>query len=418
MSRILIPQELNGKVDAPSSKSMSQRVLLLSAFLPGHKRIGPISGCDDEIIALGICSSNGMKIIKDGKYYNIYGSFNNPELINVGESGTALRMVLGLLASRRCSCAIETEGKLLERPLKPLIISLESIGCRFSMNGKTLIFDGTNARYVSEISINGELSSQFTSSILLYMALNPLDEKIIHIEGEINSEGYLNMTVDVLRKLGLPIKRTGSDIIISGTLNEMNTSFDIEGDYSSASFLIAAGLLLSGKGIEINNLKKESMQPDANILNLLNGLLQHGENSIIAMKKDITSMLEVDVNINPDLAPVIALLGMFSQKGASIKNSDRLSGKESDRKMAIIQIAEAFGSDVTEEDETLYIGPCRDDISPALPISLDHRIVMETILAQSMVSEKFIVHNPESLNKSYPSFIDDLISLGFKEELE
>ena len=418
MSRIIIPGELSGKVDAPSSKSISQRVLLLSAFLPGHKRIGPISGCEDEMVALGICSSNGMKIIKDGKYYNIYGSFTDPESINVGESGTALRMVLGLLASRRCRCAIDTEGKLLERPLKPLIISLEGIGCRFSMNGRTLLFDGTDARYVKEISINGEISSQFTSSILLYMALNPIEDKIIHMEGKVNSEGYLNMTVDVLRKLGLTIKRTGSDLMINGTLNEMNTSLDIEGDYSSASFLIAAGLLLSRKGIEIDNLKRESMQPDVNILNLLDGFLQYGENSIIAMKKDITSPLEVDVNINPDLAPVMALLGMFSRHGATIRNSDRLTGKESDRKKAIIQIAEAFGSEVVEEDGDLYIGPSKNDVSPALPILMDHRIVMETILAQSMVAEKFIVHNPESLNKSYPSFIDDLISLGFKEELE
>ncbi len=418
MNRILIPGKLKGKVDAPSSKSISQRAMLLSAFLPGHKRIGPISGCDDEMVALGVCSATGMKIIKDGKYYNIYGDFSLPEVINAGESGTTLRLILGLLAATKCKCAIETEGELIERPLKPLISSLESIGCRFSMDGKTLFFDGTGAQNVAEISVNGQLSSQFTSSILLYMALNPAREKIIHVEGDVNSEGYLNLTIEVLRKLGLAIERDGKDILVKGSLKEMNATYEIEGDYSSASFLIAAGLLLSPEGISIGNLKKGSTQPDARILVILDGYLEFNGDSIFVKKRDIASPIEVDADANPDLSPVVAVLGMFSKNGALIRNPGRLSGKESDRKKAIIQIAAAFGCDVVDEEDSLYIGTRKNNVSPALPIFMDHRMVMESILAQSMDSRKFIVRNPESLDKSYPSFIDDLISLGFKEEVE
>ncbi len=418
MSRILIPGKLKGKVDAPSSKSISQRVLLLSAFLPGHKRIGPLSGCDDEMVAAGVCSATGMKIIKDGKYYNIYGDFSAPEVINAGESGTTLRLILGLLAATKSKCAIETEGELIERPLKPLISSLESIGCRFSMDGKTLFFDGAGAQNVAEISVNGQLSSQFTSSILLYMALNPAREKIIHVEGDVNSEGYLNLTIEVLRKLGLAIERDGKNILVKGSLEEMNETYEIEGDYSSASFLIAAGLLLSPEGIQIRNLKKGSTQPDAKILNVLEGYLEFNDDSIFVKKRDIASPIEVDADANPDLSPVVAVLGMFSRNGALIRNPGRLSGKESDRKKAIIQIAAAFGCEVVDEEDSLYIGTRKNNVSPALPIFMDHRMVMESILAQSMDSRKFIVRNPESLDKSYPSFIDDLISLGFKEEVE
>ncbi len=418
MDRIIIPGKLKGRIDAPSSKSMSQRALLLAAFLPGHKRIGPISGCDDENIALDVCKATGMRVIKDGNYYNIYGDFSTPESVNVGESGTTMRLILGLMAARKCRCEIETEGILLERPLKPLIEVLESVGCRFSLNGNRLFFDGSNAQSVSEIHINGEQSSQFTSSLMFYMALNPTGKKIIHIEGKMTSSGYIQMTASILKKLALKVKIEGQRIEIDGILSEMNSTLEIEGDYSSAAFMIAAGLLFSEDGIEIGNLDENSLQPDRNVLYILNDVLNIGNSTVHVKKQDIPTELMVDVDLNPDLAPVIALLGMFSRNGCLIKNPDRLSGKESNRKEAIIEIAGSFGCPVMEDEKGLFIGSREDNCNPVIPLSKDHRIIMLSILALAAVSDKFVVYNSQFLGKSYPSFIDDLISLGFSEESE
>lgn len=418
MIEILKVGKIGGRVDAPSCKSISQRALLLAAFLSGHKRIGPINGCDDENVALSICQSTGMHVVKDGLFYNIYGDPEQPQILSVGESGTSFRLVLGLLAAKRWKCRIQMEGRILERPLVPLIEVLRQTGCTLTMEEDYILFDGTHARSMAFLPIDGSESSQFVSSIMLYMAMNPLQKKSIRVMGKRISYGYVNITASLLRDMGIGITMKGDLIEISGTLKEMNMTVNVEGDYSGSAFLMAAGLLLSDDGILIGNLNRESLQPDRNILNILSDHITWKDDLILCRKKDIKDTITIDVDTNPDLAPVIALIGMFSSGGCIIKNSQRLKGKESDRQKAIIDIAESIGSIVTIDDDTIKIKPGKISGTPIVPMGKDHRIVMEIILALSKISEKFIVSGTEYLSKSFPNFIDTLIQLGFERVRE
>jgi 3-phosphoshikimate 1-carboxyvinyltransferase len=417
MNRTIIPGEISGRIKAPSSKSVTQRVLLISAFCSGNKRVGPISGSDDEIAAMDVCKNTGMKVIKDGDFYNIYGEFAEPKYVNVGESGTLLRIILGMLAAKRCKTSIETEGNLLERPLKSLIVALEQIGCSISMKGKTLYFDSSKAEHVENMEIDGGESSQFVSSVMCYMALNPIKKKEVIVHGNMVSYGYIKMTAEILEKFGLKINIRNNVITIEGTLSNVDTNFLVEGDYSSAAFIIAASLLHSTEGVYIENLRKNSNQPDREIINLLSPYvkIEEQENKMILFckKSNIESVLDMDARSTPDLAPVISLMGMFSDHGCIIRNSTRLVGKESDRKRSIVEIANAFGCTVYEEDDSIIIKKGEKLQYPVVPLSKDHRIIMESLLALSMVYDKFILYNTEFLNKSYPSFIDDLVSVGF-----
>ncbi len=418
MIEILKVGKIGGRVDAPSCKSISQRALLLAAFLAGHKRIGPISGCDDENVALSICQSTGMHVVKDGLFYNIYGEPEQPQTLSVGESGTSFRLVLGLLAAKRWKCRIQWEGRILERPLEPLLEVLRQTGCTLAVEEDHILFDGTHARSMDFLPIDGSESSQFVSSIMLYMAMNPHQNKTIRVMGKRISSGYVAITASLLSDMGIGIRMENDLVEISGTLKEMNMTVNVEGDYSGSAFLMAAGLLLSDEGILIGNLNRESLQPDRNILNILHDHITWKDDLILCRKKDIKNTLTVDVDTNPDLAPVIALLGMFSSGGCIIKNSQRLAGKESDRRKAIIDIAESMGSSVTVDNDTISIKPGKISGTPIVPMGKDHRIVMEIILALSKISEKFIVSGTEYLSKSFPNFIDALIELGFERVRE
>ncbi len=418
MIEILKKGKIKGRVDAPSCKSISQRALLLAAFLPGHKRIGPISGCDDENVALSICLATGMHVVKDGLFYNVYGEPVQPPVISVGESGTTFRLVLGLLAAKKWRCRIQWEGRLMERPVEPLIHVLEDMGCTIGAYGEEIIFDGRYAKNSDHLQIDGSESSQFVSSLMLYMALNPQIRKDIKIIGKKTSSGYVSITMDLLRHLGLEVSHAYDKIEIYGTLNTMNTTVIVEGDYSGAAFLIAAGLLLSDDGIQIGNLNEKSIQPDRNILNILNGYVEWKGEVLLCRKRKIENTLIVDVDSNPDLAPVISLLGMFSPAGCVIKNTQRLEGKESDRRRAIIDIAESVGAIVTLDGESIKIKPGDMTGTPVVPMGKDHRIVMEIVLVLSMISEKFIVSGIEYLSKSFPGFIDTLLTIGFERVME
>lgn len=413
MIEILSVGKIGGRVDAPSCKSISQRALLLAAFLPGQKRIGPVNGCDDENVALAICQNTGMHVVKDGLFYNIYGDPKQPLILSVGESGTSFRLVLGLLAAKKWKCRLQWEGRVSERPMGSLLQVLRDIGCAIAMDGDDILFDGTHARTMDFISVDGSESSQFVSSIMLYMALNPHRHKKVRVTGKKISAEYIEITASLLKDMGVDVRIQDNLIEISGTLTKMDATVNIEGDYSGSAFLMAAGILLSDDGILIGNLKRESIQPDRNILNILNGYLEWNEGALLCRKRNIKNTLVVDVDINPDLAPVIALLGMFSPGGCVIRNSGRLTGKESDRRRAIIDIAEAIGSIVTLEDETIRIKPGKLSGTPVVPMGKDHRIVMEIILVLSKISEKFIVSGVEYLSKSFPDFIETLIAIGF-----
>ncbi len=418
MIEILKVNKLKGRVEAPSSKSISQRVLLLSAFLPGHKKIGPISGCDDEKVALAICSGTGMRVLKDGRFYNIFGDPVMPKVLNAGESGTTLRLLLGLLAAKKWECEIQTEGRLIDRPLKPLIKTFENIGCKITIDNSTIYFNGTKSDYPSEIEVDSTESSQFTSSLLFYMALNPIEHKIIRINGKIASMGYIEMTTSILNEMGLNIKMEGNLIHVSGTLEKLDFRKNVEGDYSGASFIMAAGILLSKDKIEILNLNKNSLQPDREILNLLDENVYWNGNNLICKRGEVNKELVIDANKTPDLAPVIALIGMFSKNGCKIKNSSRLKGKESDRETAIIEIAESVGCHVEREDDTMEILSGEITGTPIIPVYRDHRIIMETVITLAMISQKFIVSGTEYLSKSFPEFVECLIQLGFERTNE
>ena len=408
-------EKIGGEVDAPPSKSFMQRYVLLSSFLDGSIRILNPGHSDDDLVSINIARSCGKQIYEKKSMTIIKGNFKKPEMINVGESGTSFRLVQGLLAASQSRTGILLKRSLAGRPMDPLINALQPHGYSYLKEKDSVMIDATHFKCPDSFEIDGNISSQFISSLMLCLALSRKENGVIHVRNGVASEGYIKITSKVLEDFQCRIS-TDKDIIVNSSYIAIPEQARIEGDYSSSAFLMVMGLLLSDEGITIRNLPIKTYQPDRQILEILGKYLKikrHGNLlDVMAFRQDI-QRITVDVNITPDLAPPLSVLGMFSEDGIEIRNPDRLRTKESDRLQAILDIARATGAEIQREEESIIISKGTSMNSTDIPERDDHRIVMAKFLAAAAINKNFHVHFHGSVNKSFPEFWKYASTLGF-----
>jgi len=409
-SVLVSPGDLHGEVSAPGSKSFTQRAVLISAFSSTPLSLSNVAFCDDDMVSIEIARKCGLAVSTSKASLKISGEFRHPDRLYAGESGTSYRLVIGLLAGKRCTVDIEVSRQLARRPIHPLLNALSERGLTYSMNDLTLHLDGSRITS-GMIRIDGSESSQFVSSSILFQSMVG-DNGIVRIINRIAARGYVNLTAVIISKFGPSVTETVDGFTVSGEFHHAPLSLSVDGDFSSAGFLFAGGLLCSPDGIIVNGLRHDSVQPDSSILQMIpcNGE-GNSEGSYTVAKRPL-EVITVDAASNPDLAPPIAVLGMFSDAGCRIMNPGRLRGKESDRYADIKKLAHAFGSRIQDSGDLLFI---RKGDSTIFPESLDfteHRMIMAGIIA-GMASGKPVMHsNVEKITKSYPSFLSDLKRLG------
>ena len=408
--------EIHGVITPPPSKSYSQRYVLMASFLPGKKIIGPVGHSDDENVALGIVKACGMKVRAHEDGVLIEGEFSCPKTINCGESGTSFRLVHGLLFASGCRTTINVEGKLSGRPMGPLFDVLRENGYVCTNEGKIYNVDASGRKEFNNVSIDGSSSSQFVSSIMLAMSLMK-GKKSITTTGKRSSEGYIQITSDVLENLGVETEIVQDKISIYGTALTMNGTYMVERDYSSSAPLIALGLLCSERGITLRDLPYHSAQPDSAIVEIFGNLLhaERHENTvdITASRKDTIPYFEVDVDRCPDLAPPLSIIGMFSRNGMGLRNPERLDLKESRRLSAILEIANRLGSKVEYHEDRILIrkGTLPEDFKPA--DYHDHRMSMAQFIACAALKNDFMFPDTGDVSKSYPDFFLHMRDIGF-----
>lgn len=405
----VIPGEISGVATAPGSKSFSQRAILLSAFSETKLNLRNVAFCTDDLIAIGIARKCGLDVSERDGSVTIRGNFISPEKIYAGESGTSMRLSIGLLAGRRIKTNIEMSPKLYQRPVQPILNALEQNNARFKRSDNCIWIDATDCADGS-ISVDGSISSQFISSLIMFQCLRESKREVAVYNKQV-STGYVDLTIRIIKKFGLDVKIDQGRYTVDGTFSQKDISLVSEGDYSSASFLLALGLLSSNKGIKIMGLGRDSDQPDSS---LFSGSLidrDYDQDGINVSKKDLPELV-VDVSLTPDLAPVAAALGIYSKNGCRILNTNRLVGKESDRRLGIISLSRRFGADVFEDGDTVIVRRGSKIRTPKELDFDDHRMIMAGIVAGIASGEPVIHNNVENVNKSYPRFLDTIGSLG------
>lgn len=404
MNVSLTPKFLSGEITAPASKSFAHR-LLIGAFLSGETiKINGIGSSDDVLVTLSALKTFGAKITQ-GEDYVIIEKGSLPAekvIVDCKESGSSLRFLIPVASALGIKATFTGCGRLLQRPITPLTDCLNA-------GGADIVNFTTNGKLQSGIyQIDGGVSSQYITGLIF--ALSVVGGEIA-IKGELVSKPYVDVTLSVLKEMGVKTEKTQNGYKIEAGYNLNKREFTVEGDWSSASFLLSAGAI-NGE-VTLKGLNLKSVQGDREIAHILKkfGAIVIEENNKITVKKAPLKAVEIDCQNIPDLAQIIAVVGAYANGKTVLKNVSRLKIKESDRIQAIIITLKSAGikAEYVGEDLVIYGG---EPICAIFDGGKDHRTVMSSaVMALGAKGDSEIIE-AQYHKKSYPSFFEDVKKLG------
>ncbi len=409
--------EIKGTVRAPPSKSYTHRAITIAALSENCIINNPLISEDSKAtIRAAEAFGAGIKQDRDSLIISGFnGKLRIPDnVIDVANSGTTLRIMTAMSSLVDGATVLTGDASIRTRPNDPLLKALNCLGAEaFSTrnNGKAPIVVRGKMKG-GTVHIEGSVSSQFISALLIACPFLENETNLI-IEGELKSRPYINITIDMVKEAGGRIdsdERTNSFIIPPCQKYDLR-SYSIPGDFSSASYMIAAGALCGD--VTIKNMYP-SEQGDAvliEILEKMGGRISWNRNKgEIHVRRSELHGITVDVGKTPDLVPTLAVLGAVSSGFMIIENAEHVRYKETDRLHAMTKELKKMGVDITEERDKLSIKG--GNLSGANVHGWDdHRIVMALAVA-GMVAGDTTIDGVESVSISYPGFFTDLKKIG------
>jgi 3-phosphoshikimate 1-carboxyvinyltransferase len=414
--------EIDGVIRCPSSKSYTHRAIAISSLTERQSVITNILLARDTLATLGACRSLGANIIHKNGTLWIEGKrkFDTPEnIINAENSGTTIRFltVMSALADKGFTVLTGDES-LRKRPMQPLLDALQQLGveCYSSkMNGTPpLIVRGGGIKGGTTVA-DGTVSSQYISALLISSICADKDV-ILKIKGAQVSAPYIDATLAIMKAFGVVIDQTTkySEYLIKN--NEYKpTTFDIPADLSAAALLIAAGVLAGGR-LTIKGINFFLPQADSYIIDIVKSMggkikVDTHKGEVITQGASNLSGGSFDLTDCPDLLPVVSILALKSNKTVRIKGISHARLKETDRVSNIALELAKFGATVKERRDEMSITAPTLIKNASLEAYNDHRLFMAFTIA-SMLTEKSTVSGAESVDVSYPNFIQDITNLG------
>lgn len=418
------PVTLRGEINIPPSKSMSHRAIICASLSSGESVIHNISYSDDIIATLEGMKALGVEVLEetlnmatDTYSLRIKGveSFKLREaLINSKESGSTIRFLIPILMLAGEQFTITGEGRLVERPLDTYYRIFERQNISYKTTDGLLPLHIEGRLKPDTFEIEGDISSQFITGLLFTLPLLDGDSKIVITESELESKGYVDLTIDILGKFGIEIEnRDYKEFHIAGNQSYKSREYKVEGDYSQGAFWIVAGLL--DGNIKCLDLEKDSLQGDREVVEIverMKGKITIGDDSITVEKSDTVGTV-IDASQCPDIIPVLSVLASLSEGETRVINGKRLRIKESDRITSTRTELEKLGADIREEGDGLVIvGKPSLKGGVELDSWNDHRIAMAMGVASIRCEEPITIKNSGSVSKSYPHFWEDFKKLG------
>ena len=406
--------DISGHITLEGSKSILNRVLIISTYLKSPlKIINPASCADiatmaDNLIKLGLKfdKSHNTWIVTPPKKLN-----KNGELF-IHDSGTAYRFLISRVASiNKSKYIINISDQLKRRPIEPLTVILKQMGVTINTNGDSIKIKGSLPNG-GVLDLPANISSQFISSLLL-IAPSYKNDLELFLEGEIVSRSYIDMTIKIMQNFGIIADYDGSRIFIQAgqEYNDLN-EYIIEPDFSSACYFWALGAL-SRSEVSTNIISKSSLQPDYQFLTILEKIgakIKRGEDKISISRGELKG-ISVDMRDMPDQVPTVAVLALFADSKTTITNIEHLKYKESNRIEALISEFSRIGINISYKNGILNINPLdRIPGNEILTTYSDHRLVMAFHILK-MIFPQLIVTNASFIDKSYPNFLNDLKSI-------
>ncbi len=396
---------IKGTVKLPSSKSISNRALIIKAISGHDFSIKDLSDSTDTETLLNLLSQ------KRNEY-------------DCREGGTTFRFLLALKVLQGAECILTGSERMQQRPVKPLVDALNGLGADIHY----LENDGfpplkINAATLkgNEITIDASVSSQFISAIMMIAPSLP-QGLTIHLSGEIVSHSYILLTKQIMEYFGIAISFTDNTIYIAHC-QYINRDIIVEKDWSAASYWFEMAALSKETDLLLNGLSLDSMQGDCLVVDLTNefGITvkqEIGGLRIIKSDKAATpNHFEFDFINHPDLAQTMAFLCAAKGVNGKFEGIQSLKIKETDRVVALKFVLAKFGYDLIESGNSFSLKKNNQSFNEkgALPVFNDHRMAMG-LAPLSLTFGKLIIKDPDVVNKSYPGFWDQLRNVGFEVE--
>jgi 3-phosphoshikimate 1-carboxyvinyltransferase len=421
------PSVMQGVIKAPSSKSSAQRKLICAALASGQTTVKNIGTSEDVGVIIACLQNMGATINitgQDAKVLPINLRLNENKIIKpklyCKESGAAFRFLLPVTAALFSQAEFYGDGELPNRPILTLVEALEEKGVIFT--AKKLPFETKGTLQSGIYKIPADISSQYISGLLMALPLLQEDSEI-QLTTEVQSTGYIEMTLQALREFDIQIHKTDKGYLIpGGQTYQSPKETTVEGDWSgSANFLVAGALI---GPVTINGLDVNSRQPDAEILRILEkfgATITTSNNEITVQKANLQDMendIKIDVANVLDLAPIIAIIAAKTKGKTVLINTARLRLKESNRVRAIQSVLQKFGVSVTVEENSITITGMSEFTGGEFDNFRDHRIAMAIAIGATVASEEVYMKNAQVIAKSYPEFYKDYKQLGGQAEYE
>ena len=391
----------NGKIKITGSKSETNRLLFLQSLFPNFKIQNKSNSDDSSIMQAALKSTS--------------------DFIDINHAGTAMRFLTSYFSQLEGREVILTGSeRMQQRPIKILVDALRSLGASIEyekkqgypplrIKGKKL--DG------GTISLPADISSQYISSLIMLGAVLKAGIEL-NLKGTITSMPYINMTLDLLKRLGIETEFKGHRILVKNTSKSKNIIQVVESDWSSASYFFSIAALSDKAKIYLSNYKSNSLQGDS-ILRIIYkqlGVNSYFEgNNLILEKENISSPKSIkwDLSNAPDIAQTIAVSCYGLGVACDLEGLHTSKIKETDRLVALDTELSKLGAKISVTNKSLHLASDQD-FQKGITISTynDHRMAMA--FAPLALKIPLSVKKAEVVSKSYPSFWEDLNSLNFK----
>ena len=419
MNAIIQPSAIRGTITAPASKSAMQRACALALLHEGTAIIGNPGKSNDDLAAIKMIQRLGATIERneDGLVVQSSGVHPVDSIINCGESGLGIRMFAPIAALSPNGITIDGEGSLLNRPMDFFDEIFPQLGVTIRSNNGKLPLQIKGPLQPGDISIDGSLSSQFLTGLLLAFAKAATSAVTINVS-DLKSKPYIDLTLGMMKDFGYVVENDNYERFTINpqpiTRNSQPVTCIVEGDWSGTALLLVAGAIAGS--ITVTGLDVSSAQADRAILQ---ALTMAGVRISIT-EKDIvvsSSMLEYkpfhfNATDCPDLFPPLVVLAAYCNGDSVIEGVSRLLHKESNRALTLQEEFTKMGVEILLQDDLMIIKGTGKVKGANVHSHHDHRIAMACAVAALKASDETTIEGAAAVNKSYPGFYEDLKMLG------
>jgi 3-phosphoshikimate 1-carboxyvinyltransferase len=412
------PSPLKGTIQAPTSKSSMQRACTAALLAKGKSVIYHPGYSNDDKAAVDIIKRLGAEITIDDEemIVNSRGIFPTEREVNCGESGLSIRMFTPIIALADKEITINGEGSLLNRPMDFFDEILPQLGVEIKSNNGKLPITVKGPLQPKNIEIDGSLSSQFLTGLLMAYAAADAKDVAIRVNN-LASKPYIDLTLDVLRRFGLklPENKNYGEFYFSEETHHSSLithEYHVEGDWSGGAFLLVAGAIAGP--ITIRGLDMMSTQADKAIMKALSDANAGFAIEAKGIKLHPAEMkaFEFDATDCPDLFPPLVALASYCKGQTKIKGVNRLTHKESDRSASLQQEFGKMGVRVEVNDDVMIIHGGSTVKGAKVHSHHDHRVAMACAVAALKAEGETTIEAADAVKKSYPDFFSDLKLLG------